>query len=57
MLFLLRLLVLSRQHSPLGRDALLSSLTCRLGLCALGVHLFFQYTLTVLFGLGFVDLE
>lgn len=57
-LLLLRLLLhLASQRIPLGLNTLLSPLTCCLGLVALGLHLLLQDTLTLLLGLGLVDLQ
>ena len=52
-----RRLLLARHLVPLGLDALLSPLARRLGLCALGVHLVLDLLLTLLLGLGLVDLQ
>jgi hypothetical protein len=54
---LLRLLLVGSSKSvPLGLNSLLSPLSGSLGLCTLGVHLFLEDSLTLLFGLGLVDL-
>ncbi len=53
---LLLLLFLSSQCIPLRHNTLLSPLTGCLGLVALGLHLLLQDTLTLLLGLGLVDL-
>jgi hypothetical protein len=45
------------QCLPLRRHTLLSPLACSLGLRTLGIHLFFEDTLTLLLSLGLVDLE
>ncbi len=55
-LLLLRLLVFAQGLVPLRRHALLSPLPSRLGLVALGLHLLFEDALTMLLGLGLVDL-
>jgi hypothetical protein len=51
------LLGLTSQSISLGLNAFLSPLTGSLGLRALGVHLLLENPLTLLFGLGFVDLH
>ena len=58
-LLLLRLLLLhlASQRIPLCLNTLLSPLACCLGLVALGLHLLLQDTLTLLLGLGLVDLQ
>jgi hypothetical protein len=50
------LLVTTDQSVALLLNTLLSSLTSSLGLRTLGVHLLLQDTLTLLLGLGLVDL-
>ena len=56
-LFLLRLLLrLASQRVPLCLNTLLSPLARCLGLVTLGLHFFLQNTLTLLLGLGLVDL-
>ena len=56
-LFLLRILLhLAGQRIPLCLDTLLSPLARCLGLVALGLHFLLQNTLTLLLGLGLVDL-
>jgi hypothetical protein len=52
----LLLLKITHEGISLGCDTLLSSLTGGLGLGTAGVHLFTESTLTVLLGLGLVDL-
>jgi hypothetical protein len=51
------LLNLTGQSISLGLDTLLSSLACSLGLRTLGVHLLLENSLTLLLGLGLVDLQ
>ena len=51
------LLVLASKCVALLGDALLSSLASSLGLCTLGVHLCLELLLTLLLGLGLVDLQ
>lgn len=48
--------LLTSQSISLGEDTLLSSLTGSLGLGTLSVHLLLEDTLTLLLGLGLVDL-
>ena len=55
-LLLLRLLVFTQRLCPLGRNTFLSPLTSSLGLVAFGLHFLLQDTLTLLLGLGFVNL-
>jgi hypothetical protein len=54
--YLFILLFLTRQRLSLLRDTLLSPLTGGLGLSTLGVHLILENLLTLLLGLGLVDL-
>ena len=57
-LLLLRLQIIRASESvPLRVHTLLSPLAGSLGLCTLGVHLFLQDALTLLLGLGLVDLK
>ena len=53
---LFRLLTLTSQSISLGLDSLLSSLSGSLGLCTLDVHLLLEDSLTLLLGLGLVNL-
>jgi hypothetical protein len=53
---LLRLFLLTLEDQSLLCDTLLSPLTGSLGLSTLGVHLFLENLLTLLLGLGLVDL-
>jgi hypothetical protein len=53
---LLGLLFLADKSISLGEDTLLSSFAGSLGLGTLGVHFFLEGTLTLLLGLGLVDL-
>lgn len=52
-----RWLILASESVSLGLDALLSPLTSRLGLCTFGIHLFLEDPLTLLLGLGLVNLD
>lgn len=53
---LLGFLFLTDKSVSLGEDTLLSSFASSLGLGTLGVHFFLEGTLTLLLGLGLVDL-
>ena len=50
-------LSLTSQSVSLGLDAFLSSLTGSLGLRTFGIHFFLEDSLTLLLGLGLVDLS
>lgn len=50
-------LLLGHKSLPLGRDTLLPPLAGSLGLGTLGVHLLLEDPLTLLLGLGLVDLQ
>jgi hypothetical protein len=55
--FLQHLFLVALQNLlSLGLNTLLSPLAGSLGLCTLGVHLFLEQTLTLLLGLGLVNL-
>jgi hypothetical protein len=55
--FLQHLFLVALQNLlSLGLNTLLSPLAGSLGLCALGVHLLLEQTLTLLLGLGLVNL-
>ena len=56
-LLLVTLLIRTSQCIPLLRHTFLSPLARSLGLVALGLHLLLQNTLTLLLGLGLVDLR